>query len=62
MQVPDYANKDHQSMHDNARQGRQMAEANRGKEKGKGKSKGKSEEKGKPRSEPYGKGGYGKGG
>ena len=62
MQLQDYANKDHRSMQENARQARQMAESNRGKAKGKEKSKDKGEEKNKPRSEPYGKGGYGKGG
>ena len=47
-------------MQENAKQARQMAEANRGKAKGKGKSKDKGEEKGKPNgNRGYGKGGYG---
>ena len=62
LQLQSYAAKDLSSMQDSAKQARQMAESNRGKAKGKGKSKDKGEEKGKPRSEPYGKGGHGKGG
>ena len=60
MQLQSYVSKDLGSMQEAARQARQMADANSGKAKGKGKSKDKGEEKGKRRSEPYGKGGYGR--